>query len=196
MLGIGWQHAEATIVSRRLVAKSTNPDMGEYASQGVEVFEFIAEVRPADGSPPFRAAMKEPFDAITFKAPEIGQVVRVKYSHTRDDGHKVKFDRSDPGTYEHVPGVPDWRHHGNPLKDADKKAVADAHSPLADAAWNAALQAPPGTPSPVLPAQHGSGEEIFAGVEARMRELEDQHTRGLLSDSELAAEQAKIIDEI
>jgi hypothetical protein len=29
----------------------------------------------------------------------------------------------------------DWRHHGNPLKEANKKAVADAHSRQAEAAW-------------------------------------------------------------
>jgi hypothetical protein len=145
VFGIGWKDAEATIVDRRLLAQSTEPAMGEFASQSVRTYEYIADVRPADGSQPFRAVVHEPFNAITFKAPEVGQVVRVKYNHKERDEHKVKFDRSDPGTYENVPGVPDWRHHGNPLKDADKKAVANAHSSEAQAAWDAALNAPPGS---------------------------------------------------
>jgi hypothetical protein len=144
MLGIGWEDAEATIVSRRLVGKHTEPDEGEFAGQGVEVYEYIADVRPGDGSEPFRAVLKEPFNAITFKAPEVGQVVRVKYNHKHQDTHKVRFDRADPGTYEHVPGVPDWRHHGDPVEEGDRRAVADAHSADAQAAWDATLNAPPG----------------------------------------------------
>jgi hypothetical protein len=143
MLGIGWEGAEATIVSRRLVGKHTEPDEGEFAGQGVEVYEYIADVRPDDGSDPFRAALKEPFNAITFKAPEVGQVVRVKYNHKHQETHKVKFDRADAGTYEHVPGIPDWRRHGDPVAEADRQAVADAHSAEAQAAWDATLNAPP-----------------------------------------------------
>jgi hypothetical protein len=196
MFGIGWKDAEATIVSRRLDGKWTNPDMGEFANQGVEVHEYVVDVRPADGSPPFRALLKEPFNAITFKAPEAGQVVRVKYTAERGAEHKVKFDRSDPGTYQNVPGVPDWRHHGNPLKEANKKAVADAHSGQAEAAWQATLHAAPGSPSPALADTHTSADAVFANVEARMKQLEDQHAQGLISDEQFAAEQAKVIDEI
>ena len=61
MLGIGWEDAEARIVSRRLDGKHTEPDEGEFAGQGVEVYEYIADVRPGDGSEPFRAVLKEPF---------------------------------------------------------------------------------------------------------------------------------------
>jgi hypothetical protein len=147
MFEIGWQDAEATIVDRRLVEKSTQPDMGEFAGQGVEVYEYIADVRPSDGSAPFRATMKEPFNAITFKAPAVGEVVRVKYNNKHHAEHKVKFDRADPATYQNVPGIPDWRRHGNPLKERDQKLVADAHSPDAQAAWDAKLNAVPGTPS-------------------------------------------------
>jgi hypothetical protein len=100
MLGIGWEDAEATIVSRRLVGKTTEPDMGEFAGQGVEVYA---------------------------------------------EEHKVEFDRADSGTCQHIPGVPDWRHHEDPLKEADREAVADAHSAQAQAEWDARLQAPPGS---------------------------------------------------
>jgi hypothetical protein len=45
VLGIGWTKGTATIVERRLVGKHTEPDMGEFADQGVEVFEFIADAQ-------------------------------------------------------------------------------------------------------------------------------------------------------
>jgi hypothetical protein len=55
----------------------------------VEVFEFIADVEANDGSAHFRAPVKEPFNAITFKPPAIGQQVKVKL-HAKDQ--TVRFD--------------------------------------------------------------------------------------------------------
>lgn len=129
MFGRGWNDAEATIVERRLVSQDTH--VGGVVGQTVKVYEYIAEVRPVDGSEPFRAVMQEPFNAIHFKAPMAGQVVRVKYNHAERGEHKVKFDRDDRGTYEDLPG------------QADKKAVRAAHSAEAQAAWDATLNAPP-----------------------------------------------------
>ena len=150
MLGIGWKDGVATIVDRRLVDKSTEPDMGEFAGQRVEVFEFIADVEADDGSAHFRAPVKEPFNAITFKPPAVGQRVKVKL-HAKDQ--KVKFDRDDDGTYQHVPGVPDWHRHRDPLKEADEAAVAEDHSAEAQARWEAQLsQAPGSAPTGSAPA--------------------------------------------
>jgi hypothetical protein len=41
-----------------------------------------------------------------------------------------------------------------------------------------------------------AGDTLYSNVEARMKELEDLHKRGVLSDSEFAAEQSKLIDEL
>ena len=142
MLGIGWKDGVATIVDRRLISKTTEPDMGEFAGQGVEQFEFIADVRSDDGADHFRAQLKEPFNAITFKAPMVGQRVRVKI-HPKDQ--KAKFDRRDDGTYQHIPGVPDWHRHKDPLKEADEAEVASDHSAEAQARWEAQLNGTPGT---------------------------------------------------
>lgn len=149
MLGIGWKEGVATIVDRRLIAKSTEPDMGEFAGQGVEQFEFIADVEADDGSAHFRAPVKEPFNAITFKAPAVGQRVKVKL-HPKDQ--KVKFDRGDDGTYQHVPGVPDWHRHSDPLNEADDAEVAADHSAEAQARWEAQLNHAPGA-APAGPVQ-------------------------------------------
>lgn len=204
MLGMGWKDGVATIVDRRLVRKNTEPDMGEFAGQGVEVFEFIADVEANDGSAHFRAPVKEPFNAITFKPPEIGQRVKVKL-HAKDQ--KVKFDRSDDGTYEHVPGVPDWRRHRDPLKEADKEAVADDHSAEAQARWEAQLgQAPGSAPAdpatePVAEVELGPGG-MSAQNEARVKpsgahlsmaelvELKKSVDRGEITEAEFEARRA------
>jgi hypothetical protein len=139
MLLPGWTHGTATIVERRLVGKHTEPEMGEFAGQGDEVFEFIADVTDDEGHH-FRTVLKEPFNAITFKPPEVGQTVKVKV-HAKSS--KARFDRADDGTYEHVPGVPDWRRHGDPVKEADEAAVAADHTDDAEAAWNERLREGP-----------------------------------------------------
>lgn len=163
MLGIGWKDGVATIVDRRLLHKRTEPDVGEFAGQGVEAFEFIADVEADDGSAHFRAPLEEPFNAITFKPPEIGQRVKVKL-HAKD--RKVKFDRSDDGTYQHVPGVPDWRRHRDPLKEADEAAVAAGHSATAQARWEAQLAEAPGS-APAAPATEAPVELGPGGTSAQ-----------------------------
>lgn len=202
MLGIGWKDGVATIVDRRLIHKSTEPEMGEFAGQGVEAFEFIADVEADDGSAHFRATMKEPFNAITFSAPEVGQRVKVKL-HAKDQ--KAKFDRSDEGTYQHVPGVPDWRRHGNALKEADQAAVAADHTAEAQSRWEAQLnQAPGSAPASFAGPEVGAEVELGAGGmsaqnEERVRprgaglsmaeivELKKQVDRGEITEAEFEA---------
>jgi hypothetical protein len=182
MLRIGWKDGVATIVDRRLVDKTTEPDMGEFAGQGVEVFEFIADVQADDGGVHFRAPVKEPFNAITFKPPEVGQRVKVKL-HAKDQ--KVKFDRSDDGTYEHVPGVPDWHRHRDPLKEADKAAVADDHTAEAQARWEAQLGQAPGS-APADPATEPAAEvELGPGGMSAQNEARVKPSGAHLSMAEL-----------
>jgi hypothetical protein len=142
VLGIGWKDGVATIVDRRLTDKHTEPEMGEFAGQGYEVFEYIADIEANDGSAHFRAQLQEPHIAITFKPPEVGQRVKVKLDPKAE---KAKFDRADDGIYEHVPGVPDWRRHGDPLKEADEAAVDAGHTSDAQSRWAAQLGEAPGS---------------------------------------------------
>lgn len=164
MLGIGWTDGVGTIVDRRLVGKNTEPEMGEFAGQSVEVFEFIADVEANDGSAHFRAELKEPFNAITFKPPEIGQRVKVKL-HAKD--RKAKFDRSDDGTYQHVPGVPDWHRRRNPLKEADEAAVAEDHTADAQARWQAQLGQQPGSAPAAAPEAEAEVQLGASGMSAQ-----------------------------
>ncbi len=206
MLGIGWKEGVGTIVDRRLVRKTTEPDMGEFAGQGVEVYEFIADVEADDGSAHFRAPVKEPFNAVTFKPPTVGQRVKVKL-HPKDE--KVKFDRDDDGTYEHVPGVPDWHRHRDPQKEADEAAVADDHSTEAQERWEAQLNDAPGAApaDPVPAASAPAAVEVGPGGlsaqnEERVKprgshlsmaeivELKKQVDRGEITEAEFEARRA------
>lgn len=187
VLGIGWKDGVATIVDRRLVDKSTEPDTGEFAGQGVEVFEYIADVEAGEGGAHFRASVKEPFNAITFKPPAVGQRVKVKF-HAKD--HKVKFDRSDDGTYQHVPGVPDWHRHRDPLKEADKAAVVDAHTAEAQSRWEAQLSEAPGSApadaAPLQPAAEAKPQGAHLSM-AEIVELKKRVDAGEITEAEFEA---------
>jgi len=158
MLGMGWKHAEATIVKRRVVDQSHVAATGAYSAQTFRKFEYIADVRPKDGSAPFRASLDDPFNQITFKQPEEGQVVLVKYKEKGNGEHEVKFDRADDGTYDRIQGVPDWRRHEDPAKARDKEAVAAAHTDQAQSEWDAALSAPAGAQAPPTPQPAADGD--------------------------------------
>jgi hypothetical protein len=147
MLGFGWKSGEAEIVKRRIVNQDAVKASGPYSAQTITTYEYIADVRPKDGSPPFRAVLQEPRIEITFKQPEVGQRVLVKYK-AHGDGHKVKFDRADDGTYQPNAAVPNWRHHEDPAERAAKEAVRRAQSGEAQAEWEAELRAPPGDGAP------------------------------------------------
>lgn len=74
----GWESGSATIVAKRFVTSATN--YGGY--------EFVGDVSPDSGGPPFRAIFKESMPA---GPPEVGQQARVKF-HPKSQ--KVKLDRS------------------------------------------------------------------------------------------------------
>src|SRR5260370_8027880 len=84
MLGRKWEPGEATIVARK-------QDESSGAMRGdSRTYEFVADVQPTDGSPAFRATFRRPaIDLKVFHAPEVGQVVHVKFD---PKSHKVQFD--------------------------------------------------------------------------------------------------------
>src|SRR5690242_10590309 len=83
MFGSRWDKAEATIVA----------SLPKYTGDGTSPsYEYVADVRPANGDPAFRATLKEPTIATDFWGPSIGDVVSVLVKSTG----KVKFDKDDP----------------------------------------------------------------------------------------------------
>jgi hypothetical protein len=128
MLGRDWESAQATIVTRRVVAQGHGGEGGHLS--WVE-YEYIADVTPDGPAPPFRASFGEPRNGIHFRAPEVGQVVHVKFLAR---SQRVKFDRSDMGIHR------DLGH-----RKEDQAAVAAAHTQEAQAQFDAEANAAPGT---------------------------------------------------
>ena len=83
MFGRNWEKAEATIVSKHVLNRSTND---------VAAHEYVVDIMPADGVM-FRAKVDEPMIATDFWAPNIRDVVTVEINDKHD---KVRFDKDDP----------------------------------------------------------------------------------------------------
>jgi hypothetical protein len=132
-------------------------------------FEYIADVKPDSGAPRFRATVQEPRNGIHFRAPEVGQVVRVKF-HPKNE--HVKFDRSDPGIHRDLG-------HGK----QDKEDVAAAHTVEAQRRFEAIADAMPGTAPAAepdgasslassAPAESALGNEsVLADISAAVTEM-------------------------
>jgi hypothetical protein len=158
MFGRDWESADAKIVARRLVDQWHGGEGGHMSGR---MYEYIADVSP-DGAEVFRVTVKTPMNAVHFRAPDVGQVVRVKF---RAKDRHVKFDHADAGTHQ------DLSH-----RKADRRAVAEAGSAAELARFAAIADAAPGSQvpaaeprrptSPVLPspddtaAAHSTDAEI------------------------------------
>jgi Short C-terminal domain len=149
MFGKGWEPAEATIVARRLISLSHDDGYGGT----FQSFEYVADVRPKSAAAPFRATMRDPWNQIHFKQPDVGQVVQVKF-HPKDQ--QVKFDTADPALREPAS-----------INKRDKQRVAAEHSGEAQAQWEAIAGAAPGSPAKETTSD-------AAGFAARAAEFRDQ----------------------
>lgn len=113
MFGHDWVDGEGTIVAVRIV-KTTGDGM-------VSTHEWAVDVRVA-GHEPFRTVVGEPYFAMDFWPPRVGQMVRVHADVRRQE---AKFDRDDPAL--------------------SAKAVKAAMRASAQARFDAAAEAPPGS---------------------------------------------------
>jgi Short C-terminal domain len=161
MLGLGWESGQATIVTRRVVKQGHG---GEAGILSWAQYEYIADVQPDGPAPPFRATFGDPYNGVHFQAPEVGQVVKVKF---RSKSQHVKFDRSDPGIRL------DSGH-----READRAAVAAAHTAEAQAQFDALAHAAPGTSvppqtaSPALGPAPGFGEpSVLSEISAALADI-------------------------
>jgi hypothetical protein len=152
MFGRDWEPAEATIVARRLISLSHNDGYGST----FQSFEYVADVRPKSAAAPFRATIRDPWNQIHFKQPDVGQVVPVKF-HRKDQ--QVKFDAADPTLREPAS-----------INKRDKQTVAAAHSGEAQAQWEAIAGGAPGSPAKEVPADAGGRSPLQADFSGMMAE--------------------------
>ena len=201
MFGHDWQRAEATIIERRPLRRSTS---GDGLTNDLEV---VAEVHPASGDA-FRATVKSPLPAVNFWPPEIGETVSVLF----DSKHNVKFHKDDPrtdvkarraarsarfddaanGTPQSQPGSPFAA--TNPARtDIASLLSAGARGANLDAIRAAAMRAIAGGTAVNFSGRPASAPEDPA---ARLAKLESLKQQGLMTDDEYTAARQHIIDAI
>jgi hypothetical protein len=109
MFGSGWEPAAGKIVAAEFKESSSTSG----------VYEYVADITPASGAPPFRATLKQP--------PFMSHVVRLREGETLEvladvRRQQAKFNRDDP------------RVNGKHADATGRRA------------FDAALSQPPGTP--------------------------------------------------
>ncbi len=144
------QPGTATVVARKTGRRWFGLRKVEYsAAHGVsEAFDYVLDVHPSDGSPPFRAVLKGPWQTKSgrFRAPEEGQRVKVRCDPSRQ---KVAFDESDPTVFR--PREPDAQTAAEDRRfAAAARGTAPAPKPTPKAAPKAAhdKRRPRNTPAP------------------------------------------------
>ncbi|HEX4519855.1 MAG TPA: hypothetical protein VH063_09775 [Gaiellaceae bacterium] len=134
MLGRGWDNGVATIVARQDHEGMYHLQPGD--SLYHETFDYIADVKPDDGSDVFRATFTEMFAGDSERRPGVGDVARVKF-HAKNK--EVKFDRDALKSEKQIVANADQASFAAlasaPPATADAPAGADSVS----AAWDDAL---------------------------------------------------------
>jgi hypothetical protein len=92
MFKIGWKQGGATVVARETHEGQYRRGINSYAPTGLyhHVYDYVADVEPDDGSPPFRATFVELFQSDTEHRPMVGETARVKYNPKNQE---TAFDR-------------------------------------------------------------------------------------------------------
>ena len=203
MFGQGWDRAEATIVARD----------AKFSGDGeVATYTYVADVRLSSGEM-FRATVHEPTIATDFWAPDIGDGVSVL---VKAKDRKVKFDKDDErlsarahqaaqqrafeNTQQQPPGTPAAT--GTPsvtgtsteIPDAVAKKLAQLGIVLDGSAQVFTADSAQG--QAMLSALTHSGTPVVGTPEARLRELQTLHERGLLTEQEYAEQRHRILDEL
>jgi hypothetical protein len=134
MLGRGWDNGVATIVARQ--DHEGTYHLHEGTSLYHEAFDYIADVKPDDGSDVFRATFTEIFQGDSERRPNVGDVARVKL-HAKSK--EVKFDRDALKSEKKVVANADHAAFAALASAPPASADAPADADSVSAAWDAAL---------------------------------------------------------
>ena len=134
MLGRGWDNGVATIVARQ--DHEGMYHLQEGTSLYHDTFDYIADVKPDDGSDVFRATFTEMFEGDSERRPNVGDVARVKF-HAKNK--EVKFDRDALKNEKKIVANADHDAFAALASAPPASADAPADADSVSAAWNAAL---------------------------------------------------------
>lgn len=124
-----WQNGTATIVGQR-------PHEGLYHMKGHtgiyrNIWDYVADVTPDDGTDPFRASFTELFEGFDGRQPSVGEQAPVRY----DKDRKVELDRKALEA--------EYRESHDAKQDAFAALAAAAPGTAPDAAPTAGAEAMP-----------------------------------------------------
>jgi hypothetical protein len=202
MFGHDWQRAEAIVVARDKLNRSTG---GDGLSND---YKYVVDVLPALGLP-FRTTVKAPLPAVNFLPPCIGDTVSILFD---PKSHKAKFDSDDDRTNAKA-------HRAARQTSFDAAATADvassaAHKPQGGTASPPDLAAIIGgslagglafeairiaalkamAEGNVVNLAGGAGPSNDPAV--RLANLESLRSKGLMTEEEHAAARKHILDTI
>ena len=123
--------AEAVVITREKLHESAVEHGSNYHHWSYHTWRFVVEVRP-EAAPAYRAGAEQKIRYPDFTVPAVGDKVRVEYEEKHPD--KVELVLSGDDRYDDVL-------RNREERERDKAGKADR-----DAAFQAALDAPPGTP--------------------------------------------------
>jgi hypothetical protein len=157
VLGHHWEPGEATIIACQEEHEFS------YWPDDASARTYVVDVRPASGAPAFRTEVRRSYKHREAMNPESGLGAGELITVDCDPKHeKAKFDESDPRLYKdgQVPG----KGHQSPLP--------------AEAAFEAAAAAPPGTPVPAAAAPNELAEALGSGPVADILQQLSQDPEG------------------
>jgi hypothetical protein len=137
--------AEAVVITREMLHESAVEHGSNYHHWHYETWRFVVEVRPA-AAPAYRAGVEQKIRVPDFLVPAVGHTVRVEYHE--QDPDKVELALQGDDRYDIA------------LSNREAKDRQKAGKASRNAAFQAALDAPPGTPP-------GSGPPGAGGEDAQ-----------------------------
>ncbi|HEV3066781.1 MAG TPA: hypothetical protein VGY50_02985 [Streptosporangiaceae bacterium] len=139
--------AEAVVIAREKLHESPVEHGSNYHHWHYQTWRFVLDVRP-EGALAHRAAAEQKIRIPDFVVPAVGSTVRAEF----DDKH--------PGQVELVLNGDD--RYDMALSNREEREQEKAGKASRDAAFQAALDAPPGTPqADGQPGAHGDGTRAF-----------------------------------
>jgi hypothetical protein len=132
--------AEAVVITREKLHESAVEHGSNYNHWSYQTWRFVVEVRP-EAAPAYRAAAEQKIRIPSFAVPMAGNTVRVEYEEKHPD--KVELVLNGDDRYDMA------------LSNREERERDKAGKAARDAAFQAALDATPGTP----PAGRAPGDD-------------------------------------
>jgi len=130
------EEADAVVITREKIHESPVEHGSNYGHWHYDTWRFVVEIRP-QGAPPYRAGVEQKIRTPGFSAPDVGNTVRVEYEAKHPDKVELALEGDD--------------RYDDGLANREEKERDKAGKAGRDASFQAALDAPPGTPPQSVP---------------------------------------------